>query len=1528
MAAPSDLIEALGAMPMYQLLPKQELAPLLSFSRLDPCLISATSYLSNASAALAEKAEQHLNSDDSDRAISLFTRMFEKFDDPALHNLKFKLPVILGQSNRAPESPVLGQFYGSIFESQTRVEDLDLLEVEPTLEDVAGVDDVVQLVDNWSDHTAVANHIRHYNSMLEKLQQKRLLKRSLVAEKSGPLKRARIEYHKLLDHREAELYVLIDLWDTELSLNSKLTESSSDSTSKAITSTITGVTNPSSTFFRKVSSLLSALAEANKFITLNVEYLQRIQGICSLFLASSIHENQGNVQVLDFLAHDLLMASESILIIMNAGIDDRRLHISSNINRVVDCIDILVKAALESPMSSGSTFVNSVGRLVDSVSLCISHINVEELTLTQLEYICIRAIFTETTAIGSEGVRHSMINLMVRMFKSYPGQRNFIVNEMLLNSKSLLLLTVSVQQLRLRTGVSVLFFTAFLLRLVQSFDALSISKDVKAFAGLPKSNVRTSATNLKRITIMKNIQAIYQDSVKVANLISEYFLKAITSSESSFRRVFIVFVDDIVKLMAFSDWPGAATMVESIMRVFTREFEANSFSGQSEPFVLEIVGKIGLEIYKQKQKTEPCCSFDATDKESIKMLARYQVRLLSESRNASKLGLQDQNFQYLLLKFLRQFEMLQEQADDKDGEYHIFDINSQSTNQSVLEEIRVINGHLDELLAMVGLNFRTSSNQIVDKADSSGKMYRNLILGESFEEMYESYFSILITSLNSSKAKVATKAIKLLSSLIEFDTRLLLMLKVNKCISQLLSGTSPLSRDAVIDLLGKYISESSELIQKYYKAICERAADNSILVRRRVMKLMKELYFQCEETDVRGYISIQFLKHSSDSDKIVREVARSNLVEAWFKSQISKTATCEVMAWLISSGPSAQEQLLQFFTLVDSDLEHRKMRQELKVITGQILEMIVEEIDGVKRSQATLKLSLLSTIVSWDKKLISFDDFLLLQPYLFSDHDSKNEICLIILRILKYILRDNRSINKEELIRLRDEIFKKLTRLEVLELHEAIPILQLIADLMKDNTSISNAILSTLRFMRRILSDNVAYQSDNQTYKCCKLLHLLGCVGAYCDLEAARAVIEMGEVGLLPNETVVSLAVKYLLHFTKSKYPEPVKIAAIKNTIGVCAHHPKIFMSESILKVLDEVFEGGSLVAKLTAVEELNEYLLKEDKALAKNVHTLTSSKTVKLDLGDFHGTVPQSMNEGISASVIQRYLQAVLQLCLMDSSVASIIPVQFLRLVVKLGFANPKVCISTIIALKASSNKLVKKIATELHLDLFDRHESLSDRNYAEAFKLATDYVKRSRKDEFWKEISFLRSVYSVVNRSYLAKKKFILSLSKLFTLDLSLSSLPGSISQRDMIVLLAINLLVVHYTSLEEVCHLLYHLDRSITMEGIDLAEKITSTVESKSGTGMSMENLQFMFIHGQTVLAMIYLRQQLAASYGIGPNIMDVFRPSKPDLELRQLPRSVLIIDYPISELEMGTSLAQPGPFGKVFTKLVLSMKNFTT
>ena len=63
--------------------------------------------------------------------------------------------------------------------------------------------------------------------------------------------------------------------------------------------------------------------------------------------------------------------------------------------------------------------------------------------------------------------------------------------------------------------------------------------------------------------------------------------------------------------------------------------------------------------------------------------------------------------------------------------------------------------------------------------------------------------------------------------------------------------SSTMAREAAIDLVGKFILSKEDLISKYYEAICGRILDTGVSVRKRVIKIFKEICM-----DYPGYAKI------------------------------------------------------------------------------------------------------------------------------------------------------------------------------------------------------------------------------------------------------------------------------------------------------------------------------------------------------------------------------------------------------------------------------------------------------------------------------------------------------------------------------------------------------------------------------------------------------------------------------------------------------------------------------------------------
>lgn len=1521
---PSDLTEALAVSPFFQLIPKQDLAPLLSFSRLYSGGPDYTKYVSHASTLLVEKAQKALEDGDlvALYIIEEYAKNLSSFESRDLLALSFKKPVISGVSDRTTMPLSVPPHFQAIYEKQSLVNDLDLVTFETDVDNVDVSSDRLRLLPNYSalDPLVVSPHVRFYEEKLEEEYLKIMRKRQRPSLLScGSVHSSRKRVH--IENSDAlSIYKIVDAIGFVDGRNQD---------DKNCIITDRGITILTLYSAHSLFSELSRLTTSLHASDLESSYLQRIAVLCANTINYYVHliESDG----LDIQNQNLMLLSSKLLfLVINSHPHDRKLHVDSHLLILVDLLSKITKSCVSlssnfnftlSPLMLHQHIAESAKGLVDY----LKKNKPDELILTKIEYMCIEVVFADLKDMLHDDLRNAMIQLLIQIFKFYPSQRQFIVNEMLANFKKLSQQN-NTSRIKLSHGDNVLFISVFLVRLVQSFDTKSMEREINSFKKLEKNKNPHSSKNLKRLSLVSGALAVLNDARGIATQISVFFAEALVGSDIAFKSLFLVFIDDCLTLLTLPDWPGAVLMTESLMSTFCYRLKENKFQGAIEPYALEVVGKVGIEILRIKKRCTVRLDFSAniTDNELSELKVLIELVITQTSNEYMQIS-DVRQFHLLFLRLIKICERLSSEVT-KGFEEHIYAINpTNNLSTEIPEKAIQLHTLIDACLGLLAqdnhlVNTREESSRTGENSSSAKHGYLALLWIE-LGPLYDNFVALLVSYLESSKVKSATKAIKILSSMIDFNPKILLALKISTSISKIMAGNSPLMKEAVVEILGKYIAANPDLIEKYYQDICERAADDGVTLRKRVIKIMKEMYLHKDDKSIRVFISKKMLRRIYDEEPSIRDMSRTSLTALLFLEDLdtSSVKVCQLMIEIVNSPGFLVSNFTDFIAQVIAD---KSVQMSLKRIVDAAFNIAIDHIETdcheVKKS-----LMLVNLLARCDKKLVSFDNMVALHPYVISDQGHTEGVSLQALKILRLFLEDTKSFRKDYIVKLRDGLLSRLTKFDNKELHEAVPAINALSSLTDDKSKMVNAFISTTLLLQPIIAE----QKMNRVSltKCHKLLNLLGCFGSYCDFEGSREIIMRSKVELKEKETVVSLICKYLLVFCASRYDVRTRNVALKNLLCVSTYHPKLFLSEAILTILDKELGHGNHLTKLTIVEGLANFLAKEDgDAIARSNDYSSSSQN--LGVSSFNGSSISSLNDGVCASVIQRYIDKILALCLSDHTAFA--PVLFLQLVVKLGYANPKMCVPTIIALEASSNKIIKKIAICLHTEIFEKHESLSDRNYPDAVKMAVAYSKRMNGLSFLKQILFFRTVYRIINKQYLSKKKFVLSVAKVFNISLTQFSLEECLDQRDLVVFSAMNLLVLSLSSLEEVCLLLYHLDRVITRDGYDLVDRITSTVGSKSGSGISVDNLQLLFVNSQTILTLIYLRQLLAASYSISSSVMEEFRPSRSNLELRQQPRAITLIDFPLEELEMSTNLAHPGSFGKVFTKVVLLMRNYST
>ncbi|ODV76694.1 ARM repeat-containing protein [Suhomyces tanzawaensis NRRL Y-17324] len=1165
-----------------------------------------------------------------------------------------------------------------------------------------------------------------------------------------------------------------------------------------------------------------------------------------------------------------------------------------------------------------STLSNDLCAIFEMLTEYISQNVMEESLLTKLEYLSTVLIFLDgnrkekLSVLGTntlENLKIASLNLLVTVYKTSKDQREFILNEVLSNLEKLPTQKLIARQYKLLRGSNIQLVTALLVKFVEASAEPTLIAEL-----LSEEYISEVNNHQKCLAVVKQSTQVVQGLLDISTEIASYLLNRLSkSTEQHSKQLLELLVEDLLILLSLPEWSSSENLLSSIMKVFLAAIQSQTCSALLENYLLEVLGVTAEKILHLRNL--PGSHLTLTEhalETDIALIQNCMIdSLVSLQGKVSETASTSASRTFLVSKFIKMLQPLVESNGTDNPQL------DSSGEEDVLQKKPMLLTLYQALISVFNGELIKRNN--FDSEQSSTISYRSLLLSQELPELYENFLTTLLQCMESSKTKSKSRAVKILSSLVEVDPTLLMSPYIQDSISSRLLDSSPLVRDAVVDLVSKYLSSKPELIQGFHRAICDCMNDDSVQVRKRVIRLSKEMYINSHSKQVRVNIASKLLMRLADEDDAIQELAKSYLLDVWFVSLEKEKAVQnkpvasasamkrgEVMVEIVTAGGKTVQSFENF--LVDDVLSNNRdlIKGSLSLIVDSVLDSIIELEESTQDSskdatedslnsnkepkskivQIENSMKLISTFVKCESSLLSQDQLTSLQPFIIEDQSSGNKLCFYGLEILHYTLKGIDSLRPDFLDYVQPHLLRQLTKFNLKELQVAMPCVWKLSEMKNETAKLANATISCLKHIRPFIDDmkklkNPKAKSEDfqltDVPKLQKLLHLLGCFGKYCKLERHREVFLKTLLGLKAKESVVSLIIKFLLYFTYLATNPSIRNTAITNIINICSSHPKLFMSGAILKVIDQEFESNDLSTVHGIVYGLMEFLkTEENETYKKNGSSKKLSNESELDVAVFHGNAKSYVNDGICAGIVQRYIHRILKLCLEDSGHFSYLPIQFLQLVIKLGYANPKLCIPTIIALESTTNSVIGKIATDLHKELYDKHESLTGTSYVEGIKLAADYRKRVSQ-AYLEEIEFFESIYQIVRNSSLSRKKFVQSLCKVLVVSAQVEKKDDKVDLLSLIPYVSKNIAFVKFAILEEVLTLISCLDKQIATTGVDLMDLVDSKhVDQQSGESTKLF---------QAMITIIDLRQHLVSKYGVTPEQIDAFRPGKVDNELRQ-------------------------------------------
>ncbi|KAM7216012.1 Sister chromatid cohesion C-terminus domain containing protein [Rhypophila decipiens] len=1207
-----------------------------------------------------------------------------------------------------------------------------------------------------------------------------------------------------------------------------------------------------------------------------------------------------------------LRAARTSLRMMCGGRGDKQLYSEDVIDRSLNLFKRVVEgivmpvAELRTADSTAQLFrdlssykkkiaslFNDAQKLFSLMATLIGQIDVNDTVSNTLEFIASRLIFIETAHAEREsvidtqkfdGFRLVAMDMLSQIFLLNPSQRRGIFDE-ILTSLEKLPLGKRARTFKLVDGTSIQPVSALMMRLVQtSAGQVKDGKlkghsavlgddgeedDDEPLVGKPGSyTIRDERDGAaQHSTAIQELSALAGPLIDTARLNASYVvnyivnraLKSTKSGDEPYRNLLDLFVEDFTSCLDNPDWPGAGLLLMILTsRMFTLVDDNNKASTvTAKNMALELLGVIGAAISKLRAHVRKTANaMDTRDADDLgRFLSDLACAALDFQHRPDNMvawtGPYRATLEYLESRFSEdqhlgsaitflisdwshkvcfEYDAAREDVDERDEEY----------------------GRLAYRLREMIQDRRWLSKEFSFKEVSSNQAklaYSVSLLGSQLCRSFDKILRILLTSTGSDQPTVRSKSLKSINQVLDTDPSIL---DGESVVIQLIlrctNDSSTQVRDSALGLIGKCIGMRPKLEDKMVGMVVDRFIDTGLGVRKRAMKLGKDIYIRNHNKAVKSAIANGLLHRVQDPEESVRDLARQVIEEIWFSpfysgedSAETKTSLAEHVALMIHT--VNQGNVTNVLDKVLQGLFASKTSHASLEVCRKLVSSMFDLVDKVESNDPTVPsgrsaLQVLMIFAKAEPALFTFEQLRLLMPHIESIKSSDDlAVSRAVVVIYRRVLPQLSSAHGQFLQTVRGHLQAALPKVTRTLLDDIVPCLWIISTLLKDHAPMAVMTGSSLAGILGKMNPKTAL-AETPTRQFERYSLIIGMVGKHCDLDGELERVKQRIKQGVPKWTgggssVSEIMVQVLLPFAGQAQPLDVRKAALDSVGLVCQSWPRNYASARVYTTFQQVFESEVAVLENMVLRSLKEFLFLEEKRSEQTSEKPSingaSKPEKKRELTVMGGT----NYDDVASGTARRFLASIIRIAKATQDEHAFLAVEVLASINRQGLTHPKETGVTFITLETSTNPRISELAFLEHKALHAKHETVIEREYPSALKEVYAYQRDIVKDArgatanpFVPKLNLMMEVLKISKSKN--RQKFLEKLCNQIDFDLVKLEKPDERTQHvQYSCFLADNLAFFEYLTVGEVHSTVSLLEKLVTSTGANVAQVIESEV-----------------------------------------------------------------------------------------------------
>lgn len=969
------------------------------------------------------------------------------------------------------------------------------------------------------------------------------------------------------------------------------------------------------------------------------------------------------------------------------------------------------------------TLYNKMCDLINSLATLLGIQELTDTIILQVSSLGVSTFFVENIS----ELQLNAMKLVTTVFARYSKHRQLILQDIFASLARLPSSKRNLRNYRLNSDESIQMVTALALQLIQCVVNLpdlnseenNSEEDKKNKSSSTEENPSKATDN--EVTIVSSYEVAMRTGY---NFLSVFLKRCTTKGEEDYRPLFENFVQDLLTTVNKPDWPASELLLSLLGRILVQQFSSKSTDMSLRVASLEYLGIVAARLRKDAVTSQ--LNQDVINDIVQKVSEEEEEDVVTSTRSKKveqKPGpdvterLQQAMLEYLAynsksesaLLFARQFyiaqwfrdttveaeKSLKAQLNTSGEEDEEFNETREEKSTEAAQNAEKRKSFLFSQISCSRLPL-SHMKQAGAKLDyeSACLVARYLSSKRPFAQSFDIYLTQILKVLSETAVAVRTKAMKCLTAVVEADPGILARPDMQKGVHGRFLDQSTSVREAAIELVGKFILIQPDLIPKYYDMLSDRILDTGISVRKRVIKIFKDICIEHPEFNKIPEMCVKMIRRVNDEEgikKLVNEVFQL----MWFTPLGTREASSDklvqkvmnitdVVAAAKDTSYEFFEQLLENLLKKDDEGNYNKTaitacKQIVDCLVENVLrieEKSVERSDGMAISSRLVGCLSTLHLFSKIKADLMVEHANTLQPYLDIKCNTQGDFMVLhyVARILELVIPLMDHPSESFLAQVEEDMIKLIFKHGMMVVESCVSCLgAVINDVSHNYDLVKDCFKKFYGVLAKLMVDHKT-NKDCPTLKQRRppLLRALFTVGLLCkhfDLDAK----DMGETKVCVRETVFEI----LMYFT-SHEDEEVQLKAL-TAIGFFACRHYTFMLGPRLKDLYTQLLTDSMASiklRCQVLKNLQVYLMEEELQMSKSdADWKKHSKQEDLkEMGD--------IQSGMASTVMQVYLKELMEAFFHENSQVRLTALNVITLVLKQGLVHPVQCIPYLICM------------------------------------------------------------------------------------------------------------------------------------------------------------------------------------------------------------------------------------------------------